>query len=186
MRKLINLLIFTIILIPVSLQLLSNPAWGKGRYLPKCNEVDDLLSQILNQQTKETNIDLTLKNITAVREVKKIEQDKNIRLCYAILQTATYNKLEALYSVSPDGNDFWVQIEEVNPIIDAKTLSKTGDMLNNQMGEDRLQAFEMAKKFGDMKEACLSLSVAKNFFLSAKNEVKYIQTNKLLEEFCKK
>ena len=50
------------------------------------------------------------------------------------------------------------------------------------MAESKLQEFEMAKKYGDMKEACMSLRVAKSFFLNAKNEDQYKHVNELLKK----
>nr|DAS90824.1 MAG TPA: hypothetical protein [Caudoviricetes sp.] len=154
--------------------------------IPKCDQVGDTIEGMLNDRTKETGIDFTLKDVFVVREVKEKNQNKDIRLCYALLQTETYNKLEILYSIWVEGRQFFVEITDANPIIDTETLSKTQENLQNQMAESKLQEFEMAKKYGDMKEACMSLRVAKNFFLNAKNEEQYKRISELLKkENCK-
>ena len=153
--------------------------------LPKCDEVDDVLKGILAERTEETGVDLTFKGISAVREIENNE-NKDIRLCYGLLQTPTYNKLETLYSISPKGRNYWMQIEDAAPIIDSEILAKSTEILQNQLGEDKLKSFEIAKKYGDMTEACLSLNVAKGFFLDAKNEEQYIKVNELLKENCSK
>ncbi|OOF78694.1 hypothetical protein BKG96_05110 [Rodentibacter caecimuris] len=50
------------------------------------------------------------------------------------------------------------------------------------MAESKLKEVEMAKKYGYMKEACMSLRVAKTFFLNAKNEEQYKYVNELLKK----
>lgn len=155
-----------------------------GIDLPKCDEVNDTLSEILANRTKETGIDLTMKGISSIKEVPDDNQ-KDVRTCYAMLQTPMYNKLEVLYSISPyENNQYYVQIEEANPIINSETLANATNEMNNKLGQDKLEAFELAKKYGDMQEACLSLNVAKNFFLDAKNEEQYVKVKELLKENC--
>ena len=150
--------------------------------IPQCEDVEDSLHQILDNRTKEVGIDFTLKKILRVREVEENKQGEDVRTCYALLQTETYNKLEILYDIWVKGKQFFVEITDANPIIDDETLSKTQEHLQNQMAESKLQEFEMAKKYGDMKEACMSLRVAKSFFLNAKNEDQYKHVNELLKK----
>ncbi|OOF78693.1 hypothetical protein BKG96_05105 [Rodentibacter caecimuris] len=38
--------------------------------IPKCDQVDDTIEGILNDRTKETGINFTLKDVFVVREVK--------------------------------------------------------------------------------------------------------------------
>ena len=116
---------------------------------PKCEEVGDTIEQILDNRTKETGIDFSLKDVFVVREIKEKGQDKDSRSCYA-------------------------------------TMAKSTEELQNNLGEDKLKSFEMAKKHSDMKEACLALEVAKGFFLNAHNEQKYLKVNNLLKENCNK
>lgn len=161
------------------------PAMASFGSLPNCDQVDDVISQILSERSYETGVDLTLKSISYQKEVKLSGQDSNVRFCSAIMQTPIY-KLDAIYSISPHSNgQYWVQLEEATPIMDQETMQKSKNQMNNQLAEERLKAFELAKKHGDMNEACTSLRVAKQFFLDANNEEMYIKTNKMLKEFCK-
>lgn len=171
----------------IALFILSIPLFSHASLIsqdiPKCEEVGDTIEQILDNRTKETGIDFSLKDVFVVREKG---QDKDSRSCYALLQTETYNKLEILYSIWVENRQYFVEITDANPIIDAKTMAKSTEELQNNLGEDKLKSFEMAKKHGDMKEACLALEVAKGFFLNAHNEQQYLKVNNLLKENCNK
>lgn len=175
----------TIALFILSIPLFSH-AGLTSQDTPKCEEVGDTIEQILDNRTKETGIDFSLKDVFVVREIKEKGQDKDSRSCYALLQTETYNKLEILYSIWVENHRYFVEITDANPIIDAEIMAKSTEELQNNLGEDKLKSFEMAKKHSDMKEACLALEVAKGFFLNAHNEQKYLKVNNLLKENCNK
>ncbi|MWQ83671.1 hypothetical protein F9862_10870 [Glaesserella parasuis] len=141
----------------------ANANWFSQK-LPNCDQVNDVLQQIFTEQTQETGLDLTLEKVSYIKEVTYKDQDKNTRFCSAIMQTKVY-KLDVIYSISPaDNGNYWVQIEDGRPILDAESLTKGKNQLANNAAEEQLKSFELAKKYGNMSEACTALRVAKQFF----------------------
>ncbi|MCW9699737.1 hypothetical protein [Avibacterium sp. 20-129] len=151
--------------------------------LPLCDasNIQETLADVFKLRGDETGIDLTPKSIDFVKEVKFPNQGKDVRACSAIVQANIY-KFDTIYSISPYEKGFWVQLEDAQIIMDQETLSKGKSQFSNSLAEDKLKSFELAKKHGNMSEACTSLRVAKQFYLDANNEDGYIKVSDLLKE----
>lgn len=153
---------------------------------PKCDAVNDAIRQLLAERSQETEIDLFLQDINYIKEIKKQNTAKNTRYCSAIIQTSLY-KFDIIYSIFPnEKGEYLVQLEEAETIIDDETIKKSTANISNQLADEKIKSFELAKKYGDMQEACLALRVAKDFYLNANNEPEYIKVNELLKENCGK
>ncbi|WP_439258287.1 hypothetical protein [Lonepinella sp. BR2271] len=149
---------------------------------PNCDKVDDVLKRMLDPIWKDRGYTETLEKVSSVRE-QYLDSKNNTRYCSAVLETQEY-KFATSYSISPMSNDFLVKIENMSLIIDESLVAKNTTNLSNQLAEEKIKAFEMAKKYGEMSEACLSLDVAKKFYLDAANEEGYKKTMELLKQNC--
>ncbi|OOF63569.1 hypothetical protein [Rodentibacter sp. Ppn85] len=89
----------------------------KAVIVPKCqdNQVAKVLSDAFKQQGKMTGTQMTVKQIRQVHETQYYPQ-QSIRSCHALVETHG-KQYQTDYSVILNGNGFFVQVENAQPML---------------------------------------------------------------------